>query len=186
MGSFHDELRAQTSSLHEALESTGLSKTIVSEHLSKDGYVDYLVRMYQAHAAIEQNVFPQLKTQLPDIDQRHKLPLLEEDLSFLGASLPDNIPGMDAANDPGFLLGIMYVTEGSTLGGRVILKNVQKKLGLQPGQGATYFAGYGDDTAKMWKEFLGRLIEYEAQTGERDRIIAGANYAFKYIYEILK
>ena len=85
-----------------------------------------------------------------------------------------------------FLLGIVYVTEGSTLGGRVILKNVQKKLGLEPGQGATYFAGYGDDTAKMWKEFLGRLIEYEAQTGERDRIIAGANYAFKYIYEILK
>ncbi len=47
--------------------------------------------------------------------------------------------------------------EGSTLGGHVIEKNQLARLGLARESGGSYFAGYGDQTGLMWRDFLARL-----------------------------
>ena len=92
---------------------------------------------------------------------RDRRPLLATDLAWLG--LTQAALGTLATCQPPRLedaaaaLGSLYVLEGSTLGGRQILKTVAPRLGLGETAGAAYFAGYGAETGPMWRAFLGRL-----------------------------
>lgn len=49
--------------------------------------------------------------------------------------------------------GSLYVIEGSTLGGQVLLPALQRLHGLDAGDGAAYFHGFGADTAGLWRDF---------------------------------
>ena len=60
-----------------------------------------------------------------------------------------NLPLMDLAQ----VLGSLYVIEGSALGSRVIAPLLKRTLGLGQGSGASYFHGFGGDTAAMWSNF---------------------------------
>ena len=51
------------------------------------------------------------------------------------------------------VLGSLYVIEGSALGGRVIAPMLKRTHGLGQGSGASYFHGFGGDTAAMWSNF---------------------------------
>ncbi|WP_278009613.1 biliverdin-producing heme oxygenase [Flavobacterium gyeonganense] len=77
----------------------------------------------------------------------------------------------------------MYVIEGSTLGGRYILKNITTIAGLDKGQGVSYFNGYGEKTGNYWKSFLIFLEEYEQSYNCGNTIIEGAIYAFDSIHK---
>ena len=54
----------------------------------------------------------------------------------------DSVPAM---------FGCAYVLEGSTLGGRIISGWLAAALGLSAATGASYFAGYGAATGRMWR-----------------------------------
>lgn len=51
------------------------------------------------------------------------------------------------------VLGSLYVIESSALGGRTIAPLLKRTLGLGQGSGASYFHGFGGDTAAMWSNF---------------------------------
>ena len=67
--------------------------------------------------------------------------------------------------------------EGSTLGGRVIQRNVTLRLGFDDRFGCSYFAGHGANTGAMWRSFLARLDE--APMAEAERIADGACATFE-------
>ncbi len=50
-------------------------------------------------------------------------------------------------------MGAMYVTEGATLGGQFLVKRIEANLGMTNGYGYSFFAGYREQTSKMWNEF---------------------------------
>jgi heme oxygenase len=92
---------------------------------------------------------------------RRRLELLDADLRTLGLSKSD-IEALPTCPPPRLenaaeALGSLYVMEGSTLGGRRILRNVERCLGLSEHAGCQYFAGYGAQTGPMWQAFLQRL-----------------------------
>ena len=74
-------------------------------------------------------------------------------------------------------LGSLYVMEGSTLGGRVIQRNVTLRLGWDGRAGCRYFAGYGAATGPMWRAFLARLDQVPA--AQAGRIADGAVATFE-------
>ena len=49
------------------------------------------------------------------------------------------------------LFGCAYVLEGATLGGRIISGWLATSLALSPATGASYFAGHGAATGRMWQ-----------------------------------
>jgi len=64
---------------------------------------------------------------LPDYESRRKLPLLSQDLVALGASAEelDRLPrcqGLPACDEPAAAMGYLYVMEGATLGGQMLLR----------------------------------------------------------------
>jgi len=187
---FLSSLRAATAGSHQRLEDITLSKALVSKNLTRDGYITYLERLYSIFIYLEPIVFPSTQKIVHDIEQRHRLPLLEKDLSALGRTpgtgqLQENgFPTAPNAS-PAFAMGILYVMEGSTLGGRVILKNVADVLGYDEHSGAAYFTGYGEQTGPLWKSFVQDLLQFETGTGTGNDIIKGANFAFDLFYSVL-
>jgi heme oxygenase len=51
------------------------------------------------------------------------------------------------------LLGVLYVIEGSSLGGQLILKELQQRHGLTTETGARFFTGYGERISAQWRSF---------------------------------
>ena len=68
---------------------------------------------------------------------------------------------------PGAVWGALYVTEGATLGGRVLRRHIQARLGPVP---ARFLDGRGDRTQPMWRD-LGRLADLYVNS-EHDRQLA--------------
>lgn len=174
---FHAMLKARTADAHVRLESLSQSKVLLSPNLTEEQYRHYLLMMAEVVSGIEKNIFPRVENVFPDIESRRKLGWLIEDLrhSKIAGSL------FTSEYSEPFAVGITYVIEGSVLGGRFILKNINEVLGFTGESGARYFHGYGNQTGAMWKEFTSRLSAY-ADENNADEIIAGANYAFDAIY----
>jgi heme oxygenase len=182
---FMNQLRSETSVIHRQLEETTLSKSVMAPVVATDDYAAYLQTMLAIHQSIEEQVFPVVATLFPEIDQRRKTALIVQDLEQLGfdtAQISNAITFTDRhyRNDLAFNLGILYVSEGSTLGGRVIMKNVIAAAKPGIAEACNFLDCYGDTTGSRWKTFLAVLQQYQETADEatRSSIIDGANYGF--------
>ena len=81
------------------------------------------------------------------------------DLGVTGTSLPE-AAGLPALASAGAVWGTLYVAEGATLGGRVLRRHIEARLGPVP---ARFLDGHGDRTQPMWRE-LGRLADRYVKT----------------------
>ncbi|MBD3583800.1 biliverdin-producing heme oxygenase [Flavobacterium selenitireducens] len=184
--SFLEKLRSETAQAHTSLERVPVSGAILKTSVTNEQYAAYLRLMYDVVASLETDIHPKIAMVVTDLDQRQKAKDIEADLKQIGCEIPVRSKAVfEATGNVGFALGIAYVVEGSTLGGRVILKNIQAVLGHDENSGASYFAGYGNKTGSMWKSFLSQMTQYVSETSCEDDVIAGANYAFTTIHEHL-
>lgn len=181
---FTKRLKEHTAGAHRELEDLQLSKTILDSNLNREDYLLYLDLMHDVHLEIEKCVFPILRSEIPDLNQRSKIHLLENDFTVLEFKKKSNrelVGFWKEEYSTSFALGMLYVLEGSTLGGRIIYSHVKKSLGIDEYSGASYFSGYSDQTGLFWKSFIAELTAYELRTGEEKEIISGANHAFSQI-----
>lgn len=180
---FLERLRTKTSVAHTNLEKLPVSESIMDPEVTASQYLYYLNLMHDVVKQAEEDIFPALTPIMPDIANRNKASLIESDFSAMGyAKMQHQKPFKNIETmSPAFRMGILYVIEGSSLGGRVILKNINSALGLTEDNGATYFAGYGNKTGSKWKSFLNALTAYQEEHNNEDEIIAGAEYAFNTI-----
>ncbi|RZJ51561.1 MAG: hypothetical protein EOO19_00235 [Chryseobacterium sp.] len=180
---FLNDLKTQTADSHKKLERLPVSASILSPDMKIEDYIHYLSLMHDVHESTENVIFPLLIDTIDDLEQRKKKQLIEQDLKFLdyNKTISTNVFQVTDSSIA-FALGILYVIEGSTLGGRFILKNVSTNPKLSGDHGISYFNGYGDKTGSYWKNFLNMLSEYEQNHNCADEIIEGAVYAFDSIY----
>jgi heme oxygenase (biliverdin-IX-beta and delta-forming) len=113
---------------------------------------------------------------------RWKRGLLEGDLEFLGMNQRE-IDELPLANVPEFsddyeLLGSMYVTEGSTLGGQFISRMIEQQLNLRDGRGYAFYRSYGQQVGTMWREF-GRFFNERISPENLAGAIDGAQQTFE-------
>jgi len=76
------------------------------------------------------------------------------DLGVTGTSLPE-AAGLPTLASPGAVWGTLYVTEGATLGARVLRHRIEARLGPVP---VRFLDGHGDRTRPMWRD-LGQLAD---------------------------
>ncbi len=188
---FLNELREKTAPMHKALEQTEISQQIISPSLTKEQYQSYLQKMLSIHRSVEANAFPLLVELIPDIADRSKTNAIASDLKNLAsAEKANNVAFIDEqfVASASFCFGMMYVTEGSTLGGMYILKNVAAVMGEETKDVTHFFNCYGQATGSKWKAFLSAFDKYSASASDKqkDEIIAGAIYGFKRTFEVFK
>lgn len=180
---FLNDLKAQTADSHKNLEQLTVSASILSPDMKIEDYNHYLSLMHDVHKSTEEVIFPLLTEVIADLEERKKTFLIEQDLLFLNSHKTNSTTIFQVKDlTIPFALGILYVVEGSTLGGRFILKNVSANPQLSGNGGVSYFNGYGEKTGSYWKSFLKMLSEYENNNNCAEEIIKGAVYAFDSIY----
>jgi heme oxygenase len=165
-------LRAATASLHRRVDThmTALLK-------QSDGYARFLLATARAQLPLERaleaaNVF----AILPDWAQRSRSASLRSDLAAMSLVEPVGevrLPRSDEA----YLLGIVYVLEGSRLGARVVLRQLEMSTSTDL-KGVSSYLSHGQ-SERLWQTFLTRLEASEPVKRNREAAVAGASDAFE-------
>ncbi|MBX3441196.1 MAG: biliverdin-producing heme oxygenase [Planctomyces sp.] len=76
--------------------------------------------------------------------------------------------------DFGCAVGSLYVMEGATLGGRIVLQHVRNSLNLKGDKGCRFFTSYGTAVARRWTETCRFITTHADSPGAAPLIIRGA------------
>jgi heme oxygenase (biliverdin-IX-beta and delta-forming) len=186
-GNLHARLREATHALHKDLEhAVGIDERISS----RPRYIAYLTRLWSLHRAAEEALINFDFTPLGfDYRARRRSQFIESDLRDLGFELrapvglrqikPPALGSMEAG------LGCIYVIEGSALGARAILPQIEAHLGLTPQYGASFFVGFGDEGKLLWRAFLKAINAIDGASPSAQRVIEAAEQTFRFFHSWL-
>jgi heme oxygenase len=170
-------LKLETAPEHSAIEAT---TGVMHPRLGLLGYRWYLERTIGFYAPVEAQLegFGVWRALGLDPAPRRKLGLLMRDIVHLG----DDPAALAMCKAPPTLAnlaqaaGCAYVLEGSTLGGRVISRHVQNRLGSDVPRG--FLECYGAQTGDRWQEFRAALSRFAKSREIEDDVIVGAKKTF--------
>jgi len=180
--------RAETRPLMQALARGTVSRALFASHLEQLLLVHRVLE-----AGVERAVFEHPHWGGITPAERCRAADLEADLRVLGGSLtPAPLPATAAAISaieraaPLTLLGMFYVTEGSTNGGRFLAKKVAQTLGLDPvsRDGLRALDPYGERQPERWAAFKGAMNAIGFDAESILEIEAGAQAMFDHLGHI--
>lgn len=121
-----------------------------------DGYLGWLGILLGFHRPLE-SVLGEIDWSDSglDFDQRRRAGLLSADLADLGmdaSALPD-CPDLPEVGGPARAFGCLYVLEGSTLGGQVVVRQYGELFGGLGGRAMRYYTSYGSNIGRQWRAF---------------------------------
>ncbi|MBH8569533.1 biliverdin-producing heme oxygenase [Microvirga sp. STS02] len=172
-------LRHETRPFHDAVEQNPFNLTLGAGTVTAADTAQFLARMYGFLQPYEAQLHAHAAAFGPawQLDQRYRAPLILEDLARLGHPVPPpRCPALPPLSTRAQLLGAMYVFEGSTLGGQVIARQLDK-AGIAA---HAFFTGRAGRTGPLWKAFGEQLTE-AAEAGHDDpaAIVASAVHTFQ-------
>ena len=148
----HDALRSATAVIHERLHAHPGLAAVQAGTIDLSAYTALLSRLYGFHRAFEltAGLAPQRTT------------WLENDLTALGVSADQRaaLPYCSAFAETAlheYILGALYVVEGSALGGRGLARQLDDLLGVGIFAGRHFFSGNGAETGRVWRNYLAQL-----------------------------
>jgi len=194
-------LKRATADLHTRAEKHPVQARMVGGRATREEYAAFLVQMAALHTRFESA----LRTIVADVPalsgvvQPHHF---RENAAKADLRALEHPPGtkepvpattrfcerLDALskNAPVSLLGVLYVLEGATNGGRFIAAVVRPALGLSEGIGTAYLDPHSQRQQERWSEFKTLVDEQALTSTQQDSIIAAACETFKAVYDILE
>lgn len=172
-------IKADTAPLHARLEQTLFSAAIMDGSFTLAQYEKVLRVNYFVHHLLETAIFTCLDETIRhkiDFATRKKLFALEADMkaSDINPSEDQTISvSQPVFHNEAEALGALYVLEGATLGGRLIIKQLKKNDSFSA-LPLAYYDVYGDRTGFMWKQFL----EVINHNGDHDAVLSGATKVY--------
>lgn len=176
------QLKAATHTYHAHVEDC----LALDESISTRGaYRQLLKNLLGFYQPIE-NAIERLDWTATDIDvkARRKSTWLASDLVDLGfepgkiSTLPhcQIIPAVNTVNSG---LGVLYVLEGATLGGQVVIRDLADRFGYNSAFGGRFFSSYGLAVGAMWREYLQVLEQAGLDAAARAEIERAAIDTFR-------
>lgn len=165
-----DHLRQGTRAIHDRLHHHPSFAELMDETIALPGYLALLARLFGYHhgleLALDLAVFPE-RPQAPPVDRRSQR--LLRDLEDIGPSGYDHARRtqpveLSAIDSYGAWLGVLYVREGSMMGGRALAAKLDHLCGSQASGRSFFQGGAGDGAA--WQRLcraLDALDEPKAQ-----------------------
>jgi heme oxygenase len=159
----HQSLKDSTRGAHDQIERNAVLKRLLADDLTKAEYTAILARYLGFFHPLEEKLARQaeLKQKVSDFESRTKTRKLEHDLAALGlsnekiAELPRAATVPDAASFAS-AMGVLYVCEGSNLGGRLIAKHLSK-FDFFTNETSSFFEIDPQVVGSRWKSFLDLL-----------------------------
>ncbi len=180
---FISRLRESTQAAHRSLEQ---QVPLMSQAMTRATYIAYLNRVLGYHQALEHRLKQQHSELVQTLQIALRVPLLKQDLQdlhgFTTPTTPESLPELTTLPQ---VTGVLYVFEGSTLGGQMIRTHLQKKLSLD-NEGTSYFAPYGSDPYPHWRQFQGFLQTTASDPHQENEIISSAINTFTHFEQWLQ
>lgn len=185
-GSLRALLRAGTQAQHERLNRHALLAGLSQPGYALANYRLLLQTFYRIYRGLEQRLAEFAAGPVAGFDYaaRAKLPWLQADLRHFGidptalesAAAPVSVPAISGVGE---YVGVLYVIEGSTLGGQMIAKCLRQNLDLTPSGGARFYSGYGEAGASMWRGYLAfaESVAADAEQAGAARLAANRTFA---------
>ncbi|QTN05721.1 biliverdin-producing heme oxygenase [Ochrobactrum sp. EEELCW01] len=180
-------LKAYTAETHERLDQNIMRG---NPFASRDRYGLFAAMQYQFHRDIDALYDDKaLDALLPDLKGRRRFAQIGQDLDDLALPHPaaDGEPAFTVRQsvDIPTALGWLYVAEGSNLGAAFLLKEAEK-LGLHEKFGARHLAGAPEGRGLHWRTFTAALDDIALSEAEEDRVVAGAETAFRRVHALVR
>jgi heme oxygenase len=144
----HLYLKKAVKPAHDKLENNPVLVPLFGD-VSIEEYANALAALHGAYTAVEKNIMDFLVNQpnLFDYQSRLKTPALEEDLKALAKAPIISSIEFPKPRNVAQLVGMIYVLEGSTMGGQFLARKIGDKFPIH------FFSGYGENTVQKWQEF---------------------------------
>lgn len=187
--SLADELKQRTAEMHRHAETRPLQKALVTGKATREQLAVYLAQLGLFHQALESLLISRPHGHVEALadcscDHSHQIAADLQALEAVTTILPETekLVGQlreHAQERPLFVLGVLYVLEGSMNGNRFIARGLAGPLGLTPGEpGLSYWDPYGEEQRPRWAGFRAALDALALTDAERDAVIDGAEFMF--------
>lgn len=177
------ELRHATAAVHERLHHVPVFAALAEGRLDHASYVGLLGRLYGFHDPFEAAIDQAGPPGLPLAEWR-RAHLLRSDMAALGQSEAAirQLPRHSVVDDqwtPARAMGVLYVIEGSTLGGRLLARQLDHVMGRDSDAGRSFLSAGTDAGHVRWRDFCAALDACGADPAPRAEMVAGAIEAFR-------
>lgn len=177
-------LKQNTAEYHDAAEKLFNSekifnKTFTLEDYKKIIHINYLMLLHS-----EDKIFKSLSYRFSEklqLNQRRKLPLIQKDLKSLSLQNRTATYTLEIENEHE-ALGMLYVIEGSTLGGNVIARQLSKTEGFDDIT-FNFFGCYQENTGSMWKVFKD-VLDSEVSKENYEEVLSGAKKIYTFLLNV--
>ena len=177
-------LKQNTAEYHDAAEKLFNSEKIFNKTFTFEDYRKIISTNYLMLLHSEDKIFGKLSERFSEklqLDDRKKLPLIEEDLKSL------SLKSTAASHELEFMneceaFGAMYVIEGSTLGGNVIARQLSKTEGFD-GVTFNFFGCYHENTGARWKDFK-EVLDTEFHEEQYAEVLSGAKKLYTFLLNV--
>ncbi|MBT2770755.1 biliverdin-producing heme oxygenase [Halomonas sp. ISL-60] len=167
-------LKRETRVAHHQVDQHPALKPLLSRELTVAKYATALSALYAPIASLEQALSSGLQAHAMDYRLMQREPLLKADIQRLGKRVA-SVPFAALPTSPANTVGMLYVLEGSRLGGAMIARHVESVLGRQvPLQFLTAHPLTGEQWAAFW-----HFAEYHCPLSTWPAVLAGAQQAFE-------
>ena len=169
-----EHLRNETNALHQQLDSNSPLAQLTTAELTQQQYAEILNLLYQPQKQLEQVLLPAINEFIPayQLEARHRL--IKQDIAQLGSEITQPTIWSKQLNTQAEVLGVLYVLEGSKLGGRFILSNLKKVLP----ELSHHFFSSSDLSAKSFRQNLNQVSK-GLTTADYELAAHSAQEAFK-------
>lgn len=173
-------LRQESAQLHRRIEATlRLPDTIrdaadyrawLCRYLGFYAPLECLFRAFEDWTSV--GIDPSLHAQSGCLND--DLAALAEERETIPYATPDLLPELPTMSHA---LGSLYVVEGSRLGGRAILRDLERRLGPEIAGATRFFCG--DTAGPTWQSFRATLDDFGFRYPQlRDDVVSGATRTF--------
>ena len=174
-------LKQETKVNHQELEKLLVKQIKLIQ--TKNEYIKLLQLFYSYFGGLEEKINEFIVPQNLEREhhfQRRKTKSIEKDLLVLGGSVAEKTveKALPEMTNQLHAFGALYVIEGSTLGGRIIAKMMQRQLKTEAGEGFSFFYGYGDETESRWVSFKELLNTQATEISDKKQVVRAANDTF--------
>lgn len=176
-------LKDGTASIHEQLDKRIMAAAPFSNRQRYAGFLRVQLRLHHVTAPLYCD--PRLQAELPCLVGLDRLEAVQADCADLDvpADMREHDRRLAGAMIPSRpeALGWIYIHEGSRMGAAILLKEVERGLGLSAEFGARHMAAHPDGRAPHWRRLKAALDALDLTAGECERAVAGARAAFRFV-----
>jgi heme oxygenase len=181
-------LRSATQSAHRALDGRAILVELAEGTISARHYLQVLCAFGRIWHALEATAWTMLCPDMPALaalDDR-RAPLLDADITALGGHIPAPMCDPPTITTPAQAAGVLYVLEGSRLGGALIadrLARAGRPLGMP---GYRFFAPPPPGLGERWRRFRALLDAQDWSQAALDAASEAARATFAALGEALE